>query len=72
MMATHKCNIINKLWVCTIYALSLTKSVCFSSINKPPHIENIKGAEFPVLKTIPWEKVDIRALSVETHFAGIR
>ena len=35
-------------------------------------IENIKGAEFPVLKTIPWDKVDIRALSVETHFAGIR
>ena len=35
-------------------------------------IENIKGAEFPVLKTIPWDKVNIRALSVETHFACIR
>ena len=35
-------------------------------------ISNFKGAEFPVLKTIPWEKVDIKAISVETHFAGIK
>merc|ERR1712130_388901 len=31
---------------------------------------DIEGAEFPVLKTIPWDKVDIRVLSVETHLAG--
>ena len=31
---------------------------------------DIEGAEFPVLRTIPWDKVDIRVLSVETHFAG--
>ena len=31
---------------------------------------DIEGAEFQVLKTIPWDKVDIRALSVETQFAG--
>ena len=30
---------------------------------------DIEGAEFQVLKTIPWDKVDIRALSVETQFA---
>ena len=26
---------------------------------------DIEGAEFQVLRTIPWDKVDIRALSVE-------
>ena len=31
---------------------------------------DIEGAEYQVLKTIPWEKVDIRTLSVETQFAG--
>ena len=31
---------------------------------------DIEGAEFQVLKTIPWESVDIRAISVETEFAG--
>jgi len=31
---------------------------------------DIEGAEFPVLKTIPWDKVDIRVLSVESHLAG--
>jgi len=31
---------------------------------------DIEGAEFPILKTIPWDKVDIRVLSVETHLAG--
>jgi len=31
---------------------------------------DIEGAELPVLKTVPWEKVDIRVLTVETHFAG--
>lgn len=31
---------------------------------------DIEGAEFQVLKTIPWDKVDIRALSVKTQFAG--
>ncbi|XP_023342585.1 uncharacterized protein LOC111712248 [Eurytemora carolleeae] len=32
---------------------------------------DIEGAEFPVLKTIPWDKVDIQALSIETHMGGI-
>ena len=31
---------------------------------------DIEGAEYQVLKTIPWDKVDIRTLSVETQFAG--
>ena len=31
---------------------------------------DIEGAEMGVLKTIPWDKVDIWVLSVETHMAG--
>ena len=31
---------------------------------------DIEGAEFQVLKNIPWDSVDIRAISVETEFAG--
>ena len=31
---------------------------------------DIEGAEYKVLLTIPWEKVNIRTLSVETQFAG--
>ena len=31
---------------------------------------DIEGAELVVLKTIPWEKVDIRVMTVETHLAG--
>ena len=31
---------------------------------------DIEGAELAVWKTIPWDKVDIRVLSVETHLAG--
>jgi len=31
---------------------------------------DIEGAEFPVLRTIPWDKVDIRVLTVESHLAG--
>ena len=31
---------------------------------------DIEGAEFQVLRTIPWDKGDIRALSAETQFAG--
>ena len=30
----------------------------------------MEGAEYQVLKTIPWDNVDIRTLSVETQFAG--
>jgi len=33
---------------------------------------DIEGAEFQVLRTIPWAKVDIEVLSVETHFMGER
>ena len=31
---------------------------------------DIEGAELAVLKTIPWDKVDIKVLTVETHLAG--
>jgi len=31
---------------------------------------DIEGAEFVVLKTVPWDKVDIQALTVETHMLG--
>ena len=31
---------------------------------------DIEGAELQVLKTVPWEKVDIWVVSVETHLAG--
>ena len=31
---------------------------------------DIEGAEIGVLKTIPWDQVDIWVLSVETHMAG--
>ena len=31
---------------------------------------DIEGAELPVLKSVPWEKVDILAMTVETHLAG--
>ena len=31
---------------------------------------DIEGAELAVLKSIPWDKVDIKVLTVETHLAG--
>ena len=31
---------------------------------------DIEGAEFAVLRTVPWSKVDIRVMSVETHLLG--
>ena len=31
---------------------------------------DIEGAELQVLKTVPWDKVDIWVISVETHLAG--
>ena len=31
---------------------------------------DVEGAEFPILKTLPWDKVDIQVLSVETHLCG--
>ena len=31
---------------------------------------DIEGAELQVLKTVPWDKVDIWTVSVETHLAG--
>jgi len=33
---------------------------------------DIEGGEFQVLKTIPWDKVDIQAFSIESHFLGVR
>ena len=32
---------------------------------------DIEGAELQVLQTIPWDQVDIRVFSVETHLAGV-
>ena len=34
-------------------------------------ILDIEGAELQVLKTVPWDKVDIEVLSVETDLAGM-
>jgi len=31
---------------------------------------DIEGAEYEVLKTVPWDKVDIQSLTVETHMIG--
>merc|ERR1719411_1888421 len=31
---------------------------------------DIEGAEFQVLQTIPWDKVDIEVISLETNHAG--
>lgn len=31
---------------------------------------DIEGAEFAVLKTLPWDKVDIQVLTIETHMLG--
>ena len=38
---------------------------------KPPFPILILGAEFQVLKTIPWSLVDIEMISVETDLAGL-
>ena len=34
-------------------------------------ILDIEGAELQVLKTIPWDKVDVEVISVETDLAGL-
>ena len=31
---------------------------------------DIEGAEYPVLKTVPWDKVNIRCLIIEVNHAG--
>ena len=31
---------------------------------------DIEGAEFPVLQTIPWDKVNIRVLFIEINHVG--
>lgn len=33
---------------------------------------DIEGGEFQVLKTVPWKKVDIQVISIESHFIGVR
>ena len=39
-----------------------------------PHIDyfslDIEGAEFPVLKTLPWNKVSMTLIDVEVNHAG--
>jgi len=32
---------------------------------------DIEGAEFAMLETIPWDKVDIQVMSIESHLLGI-
>ena len=32
---------------------------------------DIEGAELEVLETLPWDKVDITAITVETEFVGV-
>jgi len=32
---------------------------------------DIEGSEFEVLKTVPWDKVDIQVIMVETHMLGL-
>jgi hypothetical protein len=34
-------------------------------------ILDIEGAELEVLETLPWDKVDITAITVETEFVGV-
>ncbi len=34
-------------------------------------ILDIEGAELEVLQTLPWDKVDITAITVETEFVGV-
>ena len=40
-----------------------------------PHVDyfslDIEGAEFPVLQTIPWDKIKMTLLDVETNHAGV-
>jgi len=33
---------------------------------------DIEGGEFQVLKTIPWDEVNIEVMSIESHFLGVR
>ena len=39
-----------------------------------PHIDyfslDIEGAEFPVLKALPWDKINITLLDIEMNHAG--
>ena len=54
----------NNVRLCTIVleALNLPKIDYFSL--------DIEGAEFPVLKNLNWNKIDISSLSVEINHAG--
>ena len=40
-----------------------------------PHIDyfslDIEGAELPVLKTLPWDKINMTLLDVEVNHAGV-
>jgi len=31
---------------------------------------DVEGAEFPILKTIPWRKVDIKVVQIEVNHLG--
>jgi hypothetical protein len=33
---------------------------------------DIEGGEFQILQSIPWDKVDIEVMTIESHFLGIR
>ena len=40
-----------------------------------PHVDyfslDIEGAEFPVLQTIPWDKIKMTLLDIEVNHAGV-
>ena len=62
--ATHQDGV--KMQCLPLYSLLLSlgnPTVDFLSLD-------VEGAEYKVLKSLPWSKVDIRAISVETQFAG--
>ena len=42
------------------------------TVNQSEHFSlDIEGAELGVLRSVPWDKLDIWVVSVETHLAGL-
>ena len=46
------------------------KLICYCSPTIDYFNLDIEGAEYVVLETLPWSKVDITLLSIETNHAG--
>ena len=66
ILGTEKREGVTRMQCLPLYSLLLAlgnPTVDFLSLD-------IEGAEYQVLSTLPWDKVDIRALAVETQFAG--